>query len=271
MSDYLKELFINEVKPALKRYSGSGGGDNTNLLESLIDRSITEVSSNVTNIPRYMFYRCTALTVANFPAATSIDMNAFDSCTSLTTINFPVVTYISSNVFINCGFDTADFPFVKGQILTGSFGNNPNLKEINFPLVTEIGYNAFGNCTALEKVVFPSVTFVNGFRGCKNLIEADFPVAEKVSGYFSFCGSGIERLILRNTNVMAPLDDGTAFHYINETTPIHKGTGYIYVPKALIEDYKAATNWSVYALQFRALEDYTVDGTTTGALDETKI
>ena len=54
-------------------------------------------------------------------------------------------------------------------------------------------------------------------------------------------------------------------------TPIESGTGYIYVPKALIEDYKVTTNWSVYASQFRALEDYTVDGTTTGELDETKI
>ena len=34
---------------------------------------------------------------------------------------------------------------------------------------------------------------------------------------------------------------------------------------------QAATNWSTYAAQFRALEDYTVDGTTTGELDETKI
>lgn len=54
-------------------------------------------------------------------------------------------------------------------------------------------------------------------------------------------------------------------------TPIANGTGYIYVPSALIEQYKVAENWSTYASQFRALEDYTVDGTITGELDETKI
>jgi hypothetical protein len=37
---------------------------------------------------------------------------------------------------------------------------------------------------------------------------------------------------------------------------VANGTGYIYVPAALIEDYKAATNWSLYADQFRAIEDY---------------
>ena len=56
-----------------------------------------------------------------------------------------------------------------------------------------------------------------------------------------------------------------------KNTPIASGTGYIYVPAALVDSYKAATNWSNFAAQFRALEDYTVDGTTTGALDPTKI
>jgi hypothetical protein len=58
---------------------------------------------------------------------------------------------------------------------------------------------------------------------------------------------------------------------IFSTTPISSGTGYIYVPSALVDSYKAASNWKTYANQFRALEDYTVDGTITGALDPTKI
>ena len=66
---------------------------------------------------------------------------------------------------------------------------------------------------------------------------------------------------------MATLSNTNAF----SSTPIASGTGYIYVPRALVDSYKAASKWSTYANQFRALEDYTVDGTTTGALDETKI
>ena len=54
-------------------------------------------------------------------------------------------------------------------------------------------------------------------------------------------------------------------------TAISKGAGYIYVPRNLVDSYKAETNWSAYAEQIRALEDYTVDGTITGDLDETKI
>lgn len=53
--------------------------------------------------------------------------------------------------------------------------------------------------------------------------------------------------------------------------------GYIYVPRALLSDddetsdYRRATNWSVFADKFRALEDYTVDGTITGELDKSKL
>ena len=39
-------------------------------------------------------------------------------------------------------------------------------------------------------------------------------------------------------------------------TPIANGTGFVYVPLSLIEDYKTATNWATYAAQFRAIEDY---------------
>lgn len=59
---------------------------------------------------------------------------------------------------------------------------------------------------------------------------------------------------------------------INETyNPNGDKDCYIYVPRYMVETLKVATNWTVYADQIRALEDYTVDGTTTGALDESKI
>jgi hypothetical protein len=54
-------------------------------------------------------------------------------------------------------------------------------------------------------------------------------------------------------------------------TKIASGTGYIYVPAARVNNYKSATYWKDYAAQIRALEDYTVDGTITGALDPNKI
>ena len=67
---------------------------------------------------------------------------------------------------------------------------------------------------------------------------------------FSACND-FETLILA-TPTLVTLANVNAF----DSTLIKSGTGYIYVPKALIEDYKVATNWITFAEQFRAIEDY---------------
>ena len=105
------------------------------------------------------------------------------------------------------------------------------------------------------------------FEDCKSLTKADFPALTFIANYvFSGC-TKLKALVLRNTDAICTTEGSSAI----ARSGIANGTGYIYVPRALVEEYKAATNWSVYSTQFRALEDYTVDGTTTGELDETKI
>ena len=83
-------------------------------------------------------------------------------------------------------------------------------------------------------------------------------------GASAFSSAPLKTLILPGGTLVS-LANTNAINSINSVN------GYIYVPKSLIEDYKVATNWSAYADRFRALEDYTVDGTTTGELDESKI
>ena len=140
------------------------------------------------------------------------------------------------------------------------------ITEFKDDKLTKIGDYAFHGCTALTEVDLPNVTELKtyAFNGCTALEMADFGAVTSFSSSFTKCTSLIS-LILRTPSVVT-LSGG---HFSD--TPIASGTGYIYVPRALIEDYKVATNWSAYADQFRALEDYTVDGTVTGELDETKI
>ena len=89
------------------------------------------------------------------------------------------------------------------------------------------------------------------FKSCSNLTTANFPAATSI-GDSAFQGcSNLTALILRS-ETMATLDSTSAF----TSTPIKSGTGYIYVPAALVDSYKADTNWSTYAAQFRAIEDY---------------
>lgn len=213
----------------------------------MIARSITELSSNATSIGEYAFYKYDALTTADFPLMTSVGVHAFEACNNLTSCNFPSITSIADYAFRDCKV----------------------LQTVNAPLVTYIGSYAFQFCVELATADFPLLTTIDNsaFRYCKLLTVLDFPLLQSISTYSINNCSALTALILRKTDGLCKLRDTNGI----SATPIASGVGYIYVPSALIEQYKAATNWSTYAAQFRALEDYTVDGTVTGELDETKI
>ena len=165
------------------------------------------------------------------------------------------------------------------------FSGNTALKRAYMPSCRTIGNQMFANCTALTDIVVsdeifrlggnslsktaitefvhPTVTHVYNdvFYGCPNLKKVDI----NNSGWYvesALCrnASVLETFIMRSTN-FCRLGATTAF----AGTPIESGKGYIYVPSALVEEYKAATNWSVYADQIRAIEDYPE---ITGGVDE---
>ena len=266
----------------------AGGGDD--VLDALIDRSITEISSSsATSIGDYAFSHCSKLTTVDFPAATSIRSSAFQFCDVLTTVDFPAVTSIGDHAFNYCSaLTTVDFPAAT-SIESSAFQFCSALTTVDFPAATSIGNSAFSHCSALTTVDFPAATSIesSAFQFCSALTTVDFPAATSIgNSAFNYCSKlttanfpaatsiessalrscdVLKALLLRGNNVCA-LSNTNAFN----STPIRSGTGYIYVPSALIEQYKAATNWSTYAAQFRALEDYTVDGTITGELDPAK-
>ena len=128
-----------------------------------------------------------------------------------------------------------------------------SITEIRDNYATSIGIYAFYSCSKLTTADFPAATSIgiNAFYDCKALTTANFPEATSIdSSAFSSC-SKLTALILRS-GTMATLSNTNAF----SSTPIASGTGYIYVPAALVDSYKAASKWSTYANQIRAIEDY---------------
>ncbi len=136
----------------------------------------------------------------------------------------------------------------------GALCKQPGLTAVDFPSVTRAnGYTFFGN-SSLERVNLPSLKTVESFsfQGCSSLTKLDFPVLTRMEGGMFYNCSSLEAVIIRTANRI-PLNSLTQLF---AGTPIASGTGYIYVPAALLDQYKAATNWSVFAGQFRAIEDY---------------
>lgn len=204
------------------------------VVDSIINRTITEFKDN---------------------QLTKVGSGAFYGCTALIEVNLPNVC--SSN----------------GDSLgTSAFEGCTALQSVNLPsydrAASAMTYQ-FRNCKALERIILPSLlsTSLGMFMNCTMLATVDLPCCTYLGGnVFAGC-SALTALILRSTSVCSLANTNNAI----ANTPIAKGTGYVYVPRALVDSYKVATNWSTYATQFRALEDYTVDGTITGELDETKI
>ena len=139
------------------------------------------------------------------------------------------------------------------EIASGSFRGNGRIKSYDFPNVITVRNWAFAQ-SGLLSIVLPKATTIEWdvFRECNSLTKADFPVLGNLQTRTFYNTKNLETLILRRADKITVLSANDAI----SSTKIASGTGYIYVPRSLVDSYKAATNWSTYANQFRAIEDY---------------
>lgn len=139
------------------------------------------------------------------------------------------------------------------------------LEEFNDNELTTIGVAGFTD-TGLVSVKLPNVTLVssNSFFRCLSLKYLEFSSQVQFGTYSLYTCNALRTLILRSETLCT-------YGGLIAAPQLKEGKGgYIYVPRALIDSYKAADIWKDgYA--FRALEDYTVDGTIHGALDDNKL
>lgn len=119
--------------------------------------------------------------------------------------------------------------------------------------VTTVGAYAFQNCSGLTSVSFPNVTSIGdyAFNAANKLAKADLPKVTSIGQHGFSAANALEALILRNTEKVCSLGSDAVSY-----TKISSDSGYIYVPAALVDSYKAAANWQNYADQIRAIEDY---------------
>lgn len=132
-------------------------------------------------------------------------------------------------------------------------------RAANYRKTSPFGFSAAGHFylgnsdTPLTELVIGSDTITRAaFAFFVDVTKVDIGATppEILAQTFINC-SALEALILRGDTVKT-LGAVSAL----SGTPIAEGTGYIYVPSALLESYKAETNWATFADQFRAIEDY---------------
>ena len=166
---WFEDLFINEAKPALNRYSGSGGGGDE-VLNSVIDRSVTNIKLNdATSIGQYAFYKCLNLATVECPNVETIADYGFGGNTNLTSVKANSLTSIGAQGFDGCtslaSFNAPKLATTKGNV----FKNCKSLTSVSFQNLTELGYAAFHGCTSLVSVSLPTLEVVgsgDNFREC---------------------------------------------------------------------------------------------------------
>lgn len=140
------------------------------------------------------------------------------------------------------------------RITQYGFYKYSNLVEIYTPTVINIFAYGLAETGITEYTAKNVLRLYSGaMRKCADLVKVDMKSALSFGTYaLAYC-TNLEALIIRGliTSEIPTLTSSTL-----TSTKIASGTGYIYVPSEYVEDFKAATNWSAYADQIRAIEDY---------------
>lgn len=242
-NEFVSVKRINSLKNGIETKIGETYTDLTEGVQALMDGYGVDGSGTVDNIKQRI-----EGTLESYSSDTSGSFTAnlfkthpsiFNRNTFLKSVSLPNVTYLGDGMFQNCSALT-------------------NFEHSN--AITYFGDSCFSYCSALKLEIRNTVPAVIGSNAFSNSGIQIFDSVITSWGSQCFLNSGLHTLIIRNTELLA-----LSHIYVIQGTPIYLGTGYIYVPAALIEEYKIATNWVTVADQLRAIEDYPE---ITGGLQE---
>jgi hypothetical protein len=164
---------------------------------------------------------------------TSLQQYLFYNKTSLETVSLPNVTALEQYCLYRC---------------TG-------LTSLSVPNVQSVATFALAQCSGLTSLTLPGLTGAvasHAIRDCANLARVDMYAPTQLGGNAFALDTALLVLIIRRTDAITTLQNSGVF----ANSAIVKGEGYVYVPSALVDTYKAATNWTAIASKIRAIEDY---------------
>lgn len=232
-----------QAKAAVEAIETGGAWSWDDFVNGIIPAGACVLTSAVSKIPEYRFYKNKAVTSVDAPGVTLVENNAFSGCSNLEHISLPACTVVGFSV------DTA----AASRAFSGI--NGGQLSVIHLPVCTYVGGTLnFENCGTASKpltVVLPNVLVIgNSAFQIAKLAAVD--VGENYSSINAalFYNATVPTLIMRRSASVVTLTNTNAFKGSNFKSGGVGGT--IYIPKALYDhlgdgtalDYKAATNWS---------------------------
>lgn len=260
--------------------AGQGGsGEDGELAVSLIERTVTEISSDlVTKVGSYAFAYNNNITTVNFPNCLTVGSSAFYNCTNLKSVSFPNCTKIYNYAFVPCTLETADFPACT-YLYNSAFQGCDSLMTASFENCSYVGNATFDGCSALTTISIPNCQSVNAyaFRSCHALQSISIPLCTSILSWAFYRCSSLSNVYLSDCKYIS----GSAFqscsalmnltiagssvtslntYTVFNNTPLSNSTytgsfGSIYVPASLVDSYKSASGWKNYSARITAIEE----------------
>ena len=272
-----KDSYIEDdivITVGIPRFKGENSDGATFEIDEFLGGNLTEYVNHTAKKLKYGFCNNYSITSVIFTEVEEVGDRTFSGCAKLENFYMPKVRKVGPYGFHGTRInpDNSVFSTIEEWEGSNQFYAVTAKGAVNMPKITSLptacfasagitsfradncttqgGNQAFSNCASLEYVFFDKLTEVGTqwFNSCKALKKAEFNSVRNFRGYaFQGC-STLEVLIIRTPDVVATTDSNMFYSFTF--------TGTVYVPDNLVEQYKVATNWSVYADNIKPLSEY---------------
>lgn len=205
----------------------------------------------------YRPYQDNKYAIWDFPKVTKMWSYAFYNTQGINTLNFPILTSVEENTFLNTNIVNLNIPNLESCYK--GFVSNSSVKTLSFPKLSNVrgSGNSLGqnleNLTTLE-LGLTNNSYFWLVSNAPDLTKVTLPQFNYVSNaMFKNC-SNIKTIVLSNPSNVCTLSN--ASYLPTQITNTADTTSYVYVPQALLTNYKTATNWATFSSKIRAIEDY---------------
>lgn len=236
--------------------AGSGG------IKDYLEGTVTVIDDeSVTELRDYALAGIYNDFTVHLPNVETVGLSAFATSYGLKNITLEKLVGGGGSIFKSCDdLASADLPeFVGDSSSTNSmFSGCSKLETVNLPKLERLEYSCFEGCSAIKKIKLPSLKYL--MYGAFGTNKYRFPEALRVFDVLLDDGtkpSSFQATEVFNysENLMVVIRTELGVASLN-TSPVANETLTFYVPDALVESYKTATNWSKYAEQIHPLSEY---------------
>lgn len=244
-------------------------------LDALVEDTLTSFEDDgITKVGNYGFGYRKSLTDVTLPNATGVEENGFSYCSALRIVDAPNVTTLGKSSFYGCdALETVLLGSVN-TIPESAFNSCRKLREVACGKPYVISKAAFSSCSSMVAKAIDLSEVTNCGNQCFEHSAMGAIVLPKCSSFGNqlFSGAMTSIVELYGISSLGSIITGAGYlchlvlrgesGVVTKTTsslnytPLAKGLGWIYVPDALLDDYKESSSWSAMAQQIVGISEY---------------